>query len=73
MNDKPNPNWVEAPMEQARWTVEHGVHTAREFSRFESDGNLIVLLVLKRPDGIAIGIEEARFPKVFKRKNYQGL
>lgn len=65
--NEPNPNWVEAPYEQARWTPELGEHFLKESGRLP-DGS-IVLDVIK--DGNVIGRETIPFTS-FNHSQWRG-
>ena len=67
--NKPNPNWVEAPLEEARWTPELGPHLLREKSK-RIEGNEMVIVMEITTVGKVIGTEERRFPRTFIRQNY---
>ena len=68
--NKPNPNWVEASLEEVRWTPELGPHLAREKSK-RVEGDEVVVLMEITSAGKVIGTEERRFPRTFIKQNYQ--
>lgn len=68
---EPNPNWVNAPIEEARWTSELGAHLAREKSQRIEGNQIVIKLELTDEAGRVIGSEERRFPRKFITQDYQ--
>lgn len=69
--NEPNPAWVNAPLEEARWDTIHGHHLAREKSQRIEGNETVIELELTDEIGKVIGSEERRFPRKFIPQDYQ--
>jgi len=60
---KTNPDYVDAPYEESRWTPILGMHRLSEVYRTDTDKEVILLLGIFDQNGKWIGSEERRITK----------